>query len=639
MKYKEYTSLIRQLEKYAQENPKKYELRVNALGALGYGYFGMLILLFFVLPILFVGLIFFIPQLLYLVLKLGKLLLLALLGFATAFGAIWSGLRAIWTKIPPPEGIELQKESAPQLFELVEKTSSFLKAPRPHHILLTEEFNAAVVTLPRYGVFGKRVYLIVGLPLMQALSPHQFEAVIAHEIGHISERHGKFASRAYRLRETWGRFIEAQEVQGHSFSVLYARFLNWYFPYFNAYSFVLCREHEREADKYAAKLVGAQPLGEALINIEIKNRNLNEKFWNEVLSGAAHEKSPPPEIYTKMALAFRENNKPVDLMNLSKAVAINTDYSDSHPSLSERLKTIGYWKDSDLPELPPEAEHTAAEKYLGKLEKEVSDIFNSEWREKVKPHWRQRHEYLLKAEKRLEELDAKAHTQELTEDEFYEKCCLLAERFGEKESLESLRNLLEKYPDYAPANYGLGCLLLNQDDESGIEYIRKAYALDRSFLINGCETIHYYLKSKGRDDEADNYILAIEDEQEIIGLAQMERSVITENDSFETHKMPPETIEKIRHRLQYYEEVQSAYLVRKKVKHYEEMPLHVLFFDTKKRGMIFKGDVMKTEDFLQAMVERLSEFGIHYFIVFEKDFKNMKPRIEKIEGAEIYRRQ
>jgi Zn-dependent protease with chaperone function len=53
--------------------------------------------------------------------------------------------------------------------------------------------NASVVQIPRLGVFGwSRNYLTVGVPLLDAVTPEQFEAVLAHELGHLARAHGRF---------------------------------------------------------------------------------------------------------------------------------------------------------------------------------------------------------------------------------------------------------------------------------------------------------------------------------------------------------------------------------------------------------------------------------------------------------------
>jgi Zn-dependent protease with chaperone function len=639
MKYEQYTSLIKELESYAAENPKGYERRVALLGMLGYAYFIGLILVFLLIPVLAVGLLILMPKLIFLVLKFaGKLIVLILIALASVLGVIWNFVKSFWAKVPTPEGYELNRADAPRLFEKVEKTCDFLKAPRPNHILLMEDFNAAVVTLPRFGVFGKKVYLLVGLPLMQAVSPEQFEAVLAHEIGHISEKHSSSAASAYRLRETWSRFIESQEADGHRLSFLYEKFLNWYFPYFNAYSFVLLRRQEREADEYAVQMVGAKPLGEALINTEVKSLHLSQKFWKDVLDEAAREKTPPRELFTRMASAFRESNKPQDLMNLSKAVRVNTDYSDSHPSLSERLKTMGYWRSSDLPELPAEVTETASRHYFGKDEEKYAGVFNALWQERVRDQWQQRHAYLFEAQKRIDELTEKAKTEELTPDELYERAGLIAERYGEKASLAALREMLEKNPDDAKTNFAIGTVLLNDEDEQGIGYLQKAMGLDRTLKMAGCETLYYYLRGKGRDEEAKKYVLEMEAEDEIVNLANRERAAVTPNDRFDRHDFDAGKLEKIRGKIRYYDEIQAMYLVRKTVEHYSEIPLYVMFVETKKKGWFGGEATLGSEDLLNVLVERLGEFGVHYFVILEKDFEALKPRLEQIEGAKIFQR-
>lgn len=639
MKYEKYTSLIKELEEYAGKNPKGYELRVKGLVALGYGYFFSLFFIFIILPVLLVGLVIAVPQLAIALAKIGfKLILLVIVAVFGFLKIFWDLIRSIWTKIPAPEGYELNRNEVPKLFEMVEKTSDFLKSPRPNHILLIEDFNAAVVTLPRFGIFGKRTYLLIGLPLMQAISPAQLEAVLAHEIGHISEKHSSSAALAYRLRETWGRFIESQELEGHKLSFLYDKFLNWYFPYFNAYSFVLLRRQEREADEYAVQLAGAKPLGEALINLEIKSRGLAEKFWKEVLNEAAREKTPPKELFTQMALAFRESNKSQDLMNLSKAVAINTDYADSHPSLAERLKTIGYWKNTDFPDLPEEVSETASQHYFSDLENKFSAHFNSVWQERVKGEWQKRHDFLLEVQKRINELDEKEKSETLAVGELYERAALIAEKYGAKEALPYLRRILETYPDHADSNFGVGTILLDEDDKNGIGFIEKATASDRSLKIAGYETIYYYLRSKGRDEDAKKYVLAIENEQEVFDLAQKERSQILPTDNFGKHDISEEVLDKIRNRIQYYDEIQAAYLVRKEVDYYSEFPVYVMFFDMTSKKNMFSGAGLNKNELLDAMVERLGEYGIHYFVVLDSDFESVRPKLAQIDNAKMFQR-
>lgn len=217
MKYEQYTALIKRLEKFAAENPATYQSRVVLLASVGYAYSLLIILIALSVPTILLATIWFYPNILFILLRLGKFGILLVILAIAALGFIWSIFRVLWFQIPPPEGAELQSTDAPQLFEMVAQASDALDTPRPQHILLNDEFNASIVSLPRWGGLSSETYLNVGLPLMQALSPEQFRAVVAHEMGHLSSKHGSYSAWIYRLRESWARFLAFENTRGKTF--------------------------------------------------------------------------------------------------------------------------------------------------------------------------------------------------------------------------------------------------------------------------------------------------------------------------------------------------------------------------------------------------------------------------------------
>lgn len=255
MKYEHYISLIQSLEADARNNRASYQLKVFLLTVLGYAYF-LALLLLLVVPLPLVAMLLWLgPDQVWKILAYGaKLWWLLIPGLGIYFGFIGSAIKSVTATVPDPEGTEIARSEAPELFDFVENTCAGLKSKKPERILITDEFNAAVVTMPRYGIFGQKVLLMLGLPLMKALSPEQFKAVIAHEIAHISGKHGVFTKWAYQMREAWGRLIDSQDASEHRFAFLYKRFVDWFFPYFTAYSFVLMRHHEEDADRDAAQI-------------------------------------------------------------------------------------------------------------------------------------------------------------------------------------------------------------------------------------------------------------------------------------------------------------------------------------------------------------------------------------------------
>ena len=166
-----FRALVARLERRAADRPSAYRTEVGGLAALGYLYvLGMLALLLGLVA----GLIALALQLRSGGGAVGKLAVPILF-------VIYAIVRALWVRIPPPGGIALTHGAAPKLFDGLNEISDSLDAPRFHDVLLTDDFNASVVQVPRLGIFGwQRNYLIVGLPLMQTLAPDQFRAVLAH---------------------------------------------------------------------------------------------------------------------------------------------------------------------------------------------------------------------------------------------------------------------------------------------------------------------------------------------------------------------------------------------------------------------------------------------------------------------------
>jgi Zn-dependent protease with chaperone function len=96
---------------------------------------------------------------------------------------------------------------------------------------------------------------------LDGLTPEEFQAVLAHELAHLSREHGRFGRWIYRLRRSWSQVFEQlsrPRGQGEvSLRPLIVKFIDWFWPRFNAYAFVLSRTDEYEADAMAARVAPA----------------------------------------------------------------------------------------------------------------------------------------------------------------------------------------------------------------------------------------------------------------------------------------------------------------------------------------------------------------------------------------------
>jgi Zn-dependent protease with chaperone function len=381
----QFDALIQRLENVARRQPALYKLRVGLLALLGYAYiFSLLAGLLAVLALLVLA-VFWSGTINFYIVKFGILILVP----------ISIILKSLWVTFPPPTGLELKRHQVPRLFQLIDKLTKALHAPRFHRILLTDDFNAGVFQRPRLGVLGwQQNYLLLGLPLMHALTPAQLSAVLAHELGHLSGNHSRFNGWIYRLRQIYFQIWERlQQSESQGSSVLFQGFFYWYAPFFSAYSFVLARMNEYEADRCAKEIAGAHNIAEALIHVEIKSKFLEGYFWPVVLKQVNHQVEPPAASFTNMSGALAavfSNEKAVKW--LEQALAQKTSNEDTHPCLADRLSALGYLAAGrkKLP-LPAPVEVSAAQEYLGNDLTKLTAYFDRTWKERNETPWRQKY--------------------------------------------------------------------------------------------------------------------------------------------------------------------------------------------------------------------------------------------------------
>jgi Zn-dependent protease with chaperone function len=444
MTEKRFEQLVRELEGYAKARPARYKAKVALLAFAGYAY---------VLAVL--GTVIALTIGCFLLIKDGSgghaLLFKVGLGLIVLAAVI---ARALWVRLEPPSGIEIRREHAPRLFLLIDKIRNALGTPAFHHVLIVNELNAAVVQTPRLGILGwQRNDLLLGLPLLLTVTPAQFRAVLAHEFGHLGGQHGRFFTWIYRARVTWSQLLQEMTARQHWASFVFTKFLAWYAPFFNAYSFVMAREQEYEADRNAARLVGPHCMKDTLASLAVVGRLLGESFWPS-LDQRNRETALPPETYLHdlagaiQMPAHRERAQEF----LGEAMHEQTGYADTHPSLTDRLAALDKVPakkgappaSTSIPHLLGLHEDSAARYYLGQTCDELCGRLNREWAEQTKDAWKQKYDEKQAAQARMAELKCKSTAGTLTDDELWEYATTVELFEGGEAAVPLLRQLLDR---------------------------------------------------------------------------------------------------------------------------------------------------------------------------------------------------
>lgn len=563
MNYDEFRDLVQALEKRATAGPGAYRARVVALATLGFVAVAASLLTILAVVGALAAFSLWTRHGLVIAKSLKIIIPLVLLGYGF--------VKATWMSVPPPRGILLRREEHPKLFALIDRARNALGVEEPDVVLLDSDMNAGVAEVPRFGLFPVyRTYLVLGLPLLEALTETELEAVLVHEFGHLSNRHGRLTSWIYRIRRAWYLIAAQVEERGAPAGALLQRFVGWYVPRLGAWSFPLARANEYDADADAARATSPQSLVDALVRIRLAAATADDRFWSALGESIRSQATPPRGSFARLAAMLHEAPDPSwSNAQLSRFVAIKTEFHDTHPALADRAAALGV-----EPRTPPPVATPASEAVLDKVEF-VRERVSHEWYENIAEIWAAQHKDMQEAANRLESLELRA--TQLDADEQAERA-RLALQLGENEvAAEALRYFVDR-PDeqrHFSAVLELGKLTLLDDPVNGRALIERAIAGVPELESDGAEALaaHY----QGRDEVEyakwrDRMHRAVDRDAG----AQAERDGVDSGSELQAHDLDIAQLDAVRRHLREDPDVKQAWISRKVLQHYPDRPLYVV---------------------------------------------------------------
>ncbi|MGN6828260.1 M48 family metallopeptidase [Paucibacter sp. M5-1] len=570
-----FEQMVARLERESLATPRSYQLKVALLALLGLGVLalivgiaglGLLILAGLAVAVLLSG-----GKALLLLIKFGKLLILLAVPL---WLLVRSAIKALFVRLPAPEGLSLQRHEAPALFAAMDQMRQRMKGPRFHQVLITDEVNAAVVQRPLLGLIGfPRNYLILGLPLLESLSPEEALAVVAHEYGHLAGSHSRFSAFIYRLRLSWANIQHlGQQWQGWSGHLL-QRIVGWYAPYFNAYTFVLARANEYQADRASAELVGADVAARALKRVNLAGPQY-DTFIQGTLARIRQEAMPPDDLAGRWATAARlAPPEPTARQWLQEALQRQASVHDTHPVLNLRLQALP-GEAQRIDELPQPAEHSAAEVWLGVALATLRQRLGRQWRDRVQPAWSARHEELAQQAQRLAELSALPapdREQQLT------LLHLRRELEPEFDAVAGYAAFNGQYPEDSVGLFFEGIARLSRDDEQGIALLEQAIRVDIDATLPACESASAYFRRHNDEARAKAWAQRWHERHEFEQRRERERNELDPQHQLCAADLGADAVEQVRALLQHHGKgVVRAYLARRVLPSDSSMPTYVL---------------------------------------------------------------
>ena len=246
------------------------------------------------------------------------------------------GIAAIAISIIPwprrfiPPGPLLNPAGQPRLFAELQTVARAVGEAMPAEVYISPEMNAGVLQR------GRRRVMVLGLPLMQALTVNEMRAVLAHEFGHYHGGDTRLGPWIYRTREAIERVIQNASRQS---AILQLPFL-WYGRMFLRVTQKVSRQQELTADALAARTFGAGTMIEGLRALARGSVAWAGYWRNEVVPLLEAGFQPPIADGFQRFINEPDIGKEVQKAAEQMLKEARSDPYDSHPPDSERIAAL-----------------------------------------------------------------------------------------------------------------------------------------------------------------------------------------------------------------------------------------------------------------------------------------------------------
>ena len=263
------------------------------------------------------------------------------LGITALAGAVT--LYLVKLKFRKAEGIHIDPHMASKLFRLLGKINVQVPIPKIDRIVVTEQLSLDVVKTP---VASLPVWscntLVIGLPLMQCLSPEYFECAVTRKLLQYSKSRHWFIKWLHQLRNTWTLYLNTLSADVTFSNFLLLMFFRVYAPFYRNLSTPVAHRCELEADKDTLDVINDEDLLQTIETVIVSKIFLDQQYWPKIekmlLDGSKQSIQP----YTKLedilkgGLTTKNTKRWLDTLYTHEPNRIN-----AIPGLRARMQNIG----------------------------------------------------------------------------------------------------------------------------------------------------------------------------------------------------------------------------------------------------------------------------------------------------------
>jgi tetratricopeptide (TPR) repeat protein/Zn-dependent protease with chaperone function len=553
------------------------------------------------------------------------------------FGVVASSLIV---RIPPPSGIDLTRETAPRLFDLLDGIRTRLGTPPIDRVLVSSDLNSSVVELRKFGLVGPWTrYLTIGLPLLEGLGAETVSGILAHECAHLAIGHSRTHVWLVRLGNTWQRLMWSLEVSGHWGAIAFRSFFRWYAPRFQKAVSQLSRSDEFTSDAAAARVVDEQTVAAGLLQLHTAQRLLDRGFWWKVYTRSQREPLPPKGVFLEMAAFLRTRRPEIEAGGAVRWVLDERTQQDhTHPSLRDRLRALGVllpeWESATgaLPLLALDRNIPASATLIaGDRLDETRRAVEADWIRSMEPPWAR----WAEDAKLAAGIDSHPLEASRAQARWATACS------APDEAIAEVRSSIASYGAELSHRLLLGRLLVVHDDKTlaheGVLLLEGVMATES---IHSVEAASLLQGTYARRDEWSDVARCRDRSAALLDLYRRhsaERHRLSAKDQLAAWPAPEIVLRGLAKRLSRHPEVDRAFLLRKVTRRFREQPLVILALEC--RVSWYRSSAAVVPRVVQKVAHDVWLPGEDEVLVFGLEPRSLlRRRCRRLPGAVCYER-
>lgn len=621
------------LEREAVTSPKRFARRVAGFALLGYGY------IIAVAALMASGVA-------WLVAVDGQYDRIALqfawiLGSFTVF--VLSSLRVRFLE---PSGRRITHAGSAEMFDALRQLCMAMRAPLPDQVLIDDAMNASVSEVPRFGLFGPpKRRLVIGLPLLEALPADECKAILAHELAHLSRRHGRRLNWVVRLTVAWASLARSLEFSRSVTRPLFLPFFRWYAPRFECHAQALSRRAEHESDRLAADAAGSRITARAMLRLHVAQRFHAEEVMPAIHRLSADSAEPPARAFELMGKALAEGPPRAELERWVGIVLADRSFdAETHPGLADRLATLGLdlgtGRDAvatAISILESNGGRGGTEVLLGDTgTARIRGLVESDWQLAIADRWRAWH-----ADARVWREAADASGAARSIEAVWARARWAADCEPRSVALPLMREIVERDPTRVEASVYLGRLLTESEDEheraEGVALLEQALRRDTGLVLLAGASLKAHYGRLGSRVDVDRIIARERQVEQRMLRGLRERHELRVEDTLEAYRLPAPMRQILERGCAAQPDITRAYLVRKETEFLRDQTCVFLAVEC---AVPWYKPALGADAIAacEALIRRVSlpEFGDLAVLPLQNGA--LKRRLQRVPDAELYRR-